>query len=524
MEMPNGLTLKNLREREKAAFAEDSKWESMLSDIYDYFLPNRNLFDREDAGQKKADKIFDSTAVEAIQTGASKLQENIAPVWARWAVFEPSDLVLRELEEAKKRGGISVSEQEIRENLERQAEVVFDYINRSNFSSQFYEFALDLLVGTGTIKVDEVDDEDMPLSFSVIPQKGIAFEEGAHGKIETVFRRRKVLGSVLAREYEGLRLDEKYTKMIADDPTTKLDIHEAVVYMPQERVYYGIVWVKDDDTPSWVYNFEESTPMITARYFKVAGEVRGRGPAVQAIYDTKTLNKIKEFALQKAAIDLSGMWTGVDDGILNPYALEIQPGVVIPVSSNNSGNPSLMRVDTGADLNLTMFEVNELKESIRRMFFNDLRDPDGPVRSATEIAIDARELAKRIGSAFGRLQTEGLIPILQRVEWILARRGLISRLKVGSRDVKIKFVSPMARAQDMEDVLSAQQAIEFVLNTAGEDYVKVSFKTEKMGEWVAQKVGMPSELVRSETESNKVLQSGAKAKMMEAGIDPSTAG
>ena len=59
--------------------------------------------------------------------------------------------------------------------------------------------------------------------------------------------------------------------------------------------------------------------------------------------------------------------------------------------------------------------MQDLQVSIKRALFNDLRDPTGAVRSATEVAIESRELAKRIGSAFGRLQTEVLVPILKRV-------------------------------------------------------------------------------------------------------------
>ena len=84
--MIKGLgTIEELKSRANEAFAIESQWESLLSDAYEYCLPNRNLFDRDDIGQKKMDRIFDGTAPTAIQIGASKLQENIAPIWANWA-------------------------------------------------------------------------------------------------------------------------------------------------------------------------------------------------------------------------------------------------------------------------------------------------------------------------------------------------------------------------------------------------------------------------------------------------------
>jgi len=226
--------------------------------------------------------------------------------------------------------------------------------------------------------------------------------------------------------------------------------------------------------------------------------------------DVRSLNKVKEFVLQKAAIDLAGMYTATDDGVTNPYNIVISPGVVIPVGSNNSSNPSIQRLDTGTNLQLAQFEILELQKAIKTAFFNDLRDPAAPVRSATEVAIESRELAKRIGSAFGRLQTEILIPILKRVVHILTRRGLIQSLELGGREVDIKFLSPLAKAQDGEDILSVQQAVQFVLQNAGPDQAKIGFRLEDFGTWVAEKTGMPAELVRSDAEKQQVVQAGAQ--------------
>ena len=186
MKLPKELgSLHDLKTREQKAFQKMALWHDLLDDAYEYFLPNRNLFDDYSTGQRKMDRIFDSTAIEAIQQGASKLQENIAPIWGSWATFTPSTSVVNLLNS----GEYDVSEEEIRANLEQQAVIVFDYINRSNFGTQFFEHALDLLIGTGTLRIDEDESDDMPIIFNAIPQKGIAFEEGPQGSIETHWRR-----------------------------------------------------------------------------------------------------------------------------------------------------------------------------------------------------------------------------------------------------------------------------------------------------------------------------------------------
>ena len=236
---------------------------------------------------------------------------------------------------------------------------------------------------------------------------------------------------------------------------------------------------------------------------------------MQTLPDVRSLNKAKEFVLQKAAIDLAGMYTATDDGVTNPYNLTIAPGIVIPVGSNNTSNPSIQRLDTLSNLQLAQFEISELQNAIKVALFNDLRDPTGPVRSATEIAIESRELAKRIGSAFGRLQTEVLMPVLKRCVAILTRRGLITPIQLDGVDVDVKFTSPLARAQDAEDLLAVQQAVQFVLQTAGPEQVQMAFKIEDFGTWAAEKTGMSSELVRSDSEKQQIIQAGAEAAQMQ---------
>ena len=515
MKLPSHLgTLSDMVARESRAFNSEALWHDQLTDVYDYFLPQRSLFENTDKGQKKMDKIFDSTSLTAIQQGASKLQESIAPIWSRWATFQPSEQVIKAVET----GDYGVSEQDIRENLEEQAEIVFSYINQSNFGTQFYEAALDLLVGTATLRIDETDDDTMPFVFHAIPQKGIAFEEGPYGTIETHWRRMKVKARLLARMWRGFSPSSTIQNIIDNNPDQEIDLSEGVIYCPKTKRYYGVVWVKKEDHLSWVEDFGDTSPWVTGRYTKVAGEIRGRGPAMQTLPDVRSLNKAKEFVLQKAAIDLAGMYTATDDGVTNPYNLTIAPGVVIPVGSNNTSNPSIQRLDTSSNLQLAQFEIAELQNAIKVALFNDLRDPTGPVRSATEIAIESRELAKRIGSAFGRLQTEVLMPILKRCVAILTRRGLITPIQLDGINVDVKFTSPLARSQDSEDLIAVQQAVEFVLSTAGPEQVQMSFKIENFGTWAAQKTGMDSSLVRSESEKQQIIQAGAQAKMAEQGM------
>lgn len=524
-ELPNNLgSIKDLKRRFSKAMEQQSLWHDQNDDVYDYFLPQRNQFTEERKGSKKMDHIFDSTPLQAIQEGASRLQDAIAPIWKQWSRVEPSDTIKSQFEENGGEldlgGGQTISIEQVQENLDKQTDIAFDYINRSNFSTQFYEMCLDLLVGTGTLDIQETDSLDEPFVFHAIPQNGIGLEEGPMGTIETHFRKWKIKYGMLERVFDGFDASQEVRQKIDNEPHSDCVCEGGIIFDPKDKRYYGVVWVAGEERASWVQDYEQSNPWVTGRYSKVAGEVRGRGPAMQVYPDARSLNKAKEFVLQKAAIDLAGMWTATDDGVTNPYNLTVSPGVVIPVGSNNSSNPSIMRLDTSNDLQLAQFEIVELQTAIKRAFFNDMRDPTGPVRSATEIAIEARDLAKRIGSAFGRLQTELLTPMLKRVFFILNKKGLIN-IDLQGFETTVKFTSPLARAQDQEDLLDIQQAVEFTMATAGPDYVKMNYKLENFGRYAGEKIGMPQELIRDDAEKRKIIEAGAQAakQQMEQGRD-----
>jgi hypothetical protein len=90
---------------------------------------------------------------------------------------------------------------------------------------------------------------------------------------------------------------------------------------------------------------------------------------------------------------------------------------------------------------------------------------------------------------------------------------LIVPIELDGRDVKVKFTSPLARAQDGEDLMAVQQAVQFVLGTSGPEQVQIAYKIEDFGTWAAEKTGMPSELVRSDMDKQRIAQAGAEAQM-----------
>jgi len=494
----------SLKARAEKSLAVKEEWRSLLEDTYRYFCPQREVWDFYNAGEDKMNHIFDSTGQVALKEFANRMMGSITPQATIWATMVP---------------GIDIPQQyrkdpDLTRSLQEANEILFGYINNSNFYTIMGEAYLDLGIGTAGITVDEGDLES-PLVYGMIDQSQVGYEESHTGLIENIYRKKKHKARNIKKAYPGGSFNQEITDMIENSPNAEVTFTECMVKDEKTGEYWIVVIYDDDEV--WSNPQGTANPWIAFRWQVIPNEVRGRGPALDALPDVKTLNKIQEFALQKAALDLAGLWTGQDDGIFNPYTVQVAPGVVIPVSTNSTTNPTLQRLDTGAPLQLAQFEIDKLQTNVKTNLYNDLRDPTGAVRSATEVTINQRELAQRIGSNFGRIQNEALSRILNSTYQILRRLGKVPPVNIDGREVAIKFISPLARAQDAEDVQVLQNAVATTAQLAGPEAIPMEFKVENFGNFIAHKFGMDADLVRTDSEKQEKMQQMAQLAQMQAG-------
>lgn len=496
LKLPRELgTPKQLRVRFDAAKARKLPWVSHLQECYEYALPQRESFTSHSPGAKKNTELFDSTAVIATHKFASRLQSTIVPPWQRWSKLVPGSDHPKEI----------ADKPEIQEQLDHATETLFTHLNHSNFATQVHEAFLDLAVGTCALTLEEGDNESV-LEFNAVPLSELVLEEGPHGTIETVWREHKVAARNIERMWPGAKLSKATSEKAKKQPDERIELVYGCVYEPKAGKYYGVLieCAGDEAHLAWMDVYDVS-PWIVGRWFTVPGEIYGRGPIMSVLPDIKTANKVVEFVLRNAALAITGAYTAISDGVINPFTVRIAPGVVIPVASNDNANPSLRALERTGDFNVSELVLGDLRENIKRALFNSMRTADGPVKSATEIAIDNRELVADIGSSFGRIQTEIVERVIKRATYILQRRGKMPRVKVDGRDVSLKHMSPLARAQDQEDLVSYSQFMELTA-PLGQQIVGMSVKIEDIPGFIAQKLGIDHKLLRDEAQKKQVMQ------------------
>lgn len=256
---------------------------------------------------------------------------------------------------------------------------------------------------------------------------------------------------------------------------------------------------------------------MISRYMKASNEIYGRGPVLYALPDILSLNKVVELTLKNASLSIGGVFTAVDDGVLNPQTVAIRPGAIIGVSSNGGPRgPSLAPLPRSGDANLSQLITNDLRTNIKKMLLDESLAPENmSARSATEIAAKQADLANNLGSAFGRLIQETMYPIVRRTLELMDEMGIIELpLKINGLQVRVVPISPLAMASNVDRV---QDVIQFVQVAQGLGPIgQMMIKMDKVGDYVADQLGIPADLRTTPQERQQMQQQMLEAAQLAA--------
>lgn len=500
------LNVSQVIEREAKAQTRKDQWRNIYQECYEFALPQRNLYggqyEGSVPGQNKMERVFDSTAIHATQRFANRIQAGLFPPQKEWCRLETGSAIPEE------------QKREAQEALDQYTNRMFEVLRQTNFDLAMGEFLLDLCVGTAVMMITP-GDETTPIRFTPIPQYLVAIEEGTYGNVDNVYRKLKMKAETIMQEFPDAEMSVELDQIIRDNPSQEIDLIDAVIFDYEMGIFcYHVIWPAKKQ--ELVYRTLKSSPFIVARYMKVAGEIYGRGPLVTAIADIKTLNKTVELVLKNASLAIAGVYTAADDGIINPQNIQIAPGAIIAVARN--GGPqgaSLAPLPRAGDFNVSQIITNDLRMNIKKILMDDTLPPDNmSARSATEIAERSRELATNLGSAFGRLINETMMPVVSRILYIMDQQGFIDLpLKVNGIEVKITPVAPLAQTQRLSEVNEVVQFMQIAEALGPEGQQSLSIP--RITQFLAEKMNIDQKLLTTPEEQQQMIEAAQEQMMAE---------
>jgi hypothetical protein len=500
------LKVEDIIKRAEVAQRKKDEFESLYRDAYEFALPQRQLYgywEGNAQGAKKMARVFDSTAINSTQRFANRLQSGIFPPQRKWCRLEPG----QDIPVDRRAEALAI--------LDQYNEKMFTVIKQSNFDIAIGEFLLDLAVGTAGMLVLPGDDVQ-PINFIPVPMFLISYEEGANGQVDKIYRKMRMKGEAIKQQWKDAEFSETVQQRIDMKPTDEVELLEATVYDSErgDWCYHVIDKVSKEEI---VYRRFNSSPWVISRYSKIAGEIYGRGPLLTALPDIKTLNKTLELVLKNASLAISGVYTAADDGVLNPQTVKLVPGAIIPVARN--GGPqgeSLKPLARSGDFNVSQIVIQDLRANIKRTLLDESLPPDNmSARSATEVVERMKELAQNLGSAFGRLINETMIPLVARILSVMDERGLIDLpLRVNGLEVKVSPVAPLAMAQNMEEINNVIQFMQIAQTLGPEGALAV--KSGDLIDFLGDKLGVPSSVRNTPAERAFLMEQQAQMQQRDA--------
>lgn len=486
-----------LKERFKRTQKRRQQWENLWQDCYDYAMPARSGFQEEAVGENKMDKVFDETAIVSLGEFTGRMQSGVVPPFSRWSELAAGSDIADERQANK-----------VNSQLEEINKYVFDVIQASNFSEEVQEAFQDLAVGDGTLLCEE-GDFAMPIKFKAVPKPHLYFDSGPYGGIDGTFYSKKYQSKEIPVIWPEANLSTEIRDLIRSDPEKEIDIVQAVHRVWENRAtetYKYCVFSPKHDQLLVEDQMEGSgsNPWITFRWATAAGEDYGRGPLMSALPAIKTCNLTIQLILENAELAIGGIYQYEDDGVLNPDNIELVPGTLIPRAPNSRG---LEPVQWNGRFDLSQFVLEEMRHNIRKALFAEtLGRPEGTPMSATEVSRRAADLAQQIGPAFGRLQTELAAKVIKRVVYLLKKQGRIEIPKVNGREIKVVATSPLAQAQNMQDVQNVDAWAEMLQVRLGPQMANAIINQEAYANWLGKQFRVPGDLIRTPEEQQQIVQ------------------
>jgi hypothetical protein len=487
--------VKQICERAEKAFNLRDVNRQTFDDCYELYSPYRNTLNKQGQTFNKATRQYDSTGQNSAQNFINTIQSNFTPVFTKWASIVAGDLVPEDMRST------------VNEMFEKITDQIFSYLNASNFATASSEMYFEWGIGTGCLWLYEGDDIN-PLNFVCTPISQIGIDEGKYGTIDFRCRKYKLKAAMIQQTWKKAVIPAELQGQLTSNPDAELEVLEAFYYDYDDFIHCYDVIIEGQHK---VYEEKMAEEMVfTPRWLKIAGQPYGVGPFVMALADTKTLNKLKEFLLRSAALDVAGVYTITADGAINPNNINIAPNTFIPVERNNGeAGPTIQRLDTSSNFQLQEYMATDLKDSIRKALLDNRLPAETPQpKTAFEIAQRMREFQVNIGSAYGRGMFEFIQPLFKRILGILNRKGLIELPNGFTLDnlfARVKITSPIAQTQQAEEVQKVLQNYQMVQMISPE-LALTSYEVEKFPSWLTEMTGAPIKLLRSEAEQSQLQQ------------------
>ena len=520
--------IKKLEQRRKQLYDEQSTWRSWWSEVSDYILPDHGRYldgdeNKDNDGDKRHQKIIDSTATDAMDILASGMQSGLTSPARPWFRLVTPDPALLDYLPVK----------EWLFQVEKLMRYVFA---RSNVYMSLHQTYMELgCFCTGAMAV--LEDQDKVIRCRAYTAGEYLLGCDHRGVVDTIYRKFEMtamnLVTMFGEENCSDAVKQAYKNGNEEQPFFVIHVIE-----PNDSRIIGIGGNRNMDYRSVYYEAKgqtdkvlrmsgfESFPVMAPRWNVVGRNVYGTGPGRKILGDVKMLQKMQEKSL--IALDKA-----IEPPVVAPAGMERKPINTFPggVTYSNEMDPKgglRPLYEVRPDIQANEFKIDRVQTAIRRGLYNDLflmlqqQDTLRKQMTATEVAERHEEKLLMLGPVLERLHGELLDPLIDRTFEIMTRVGIIPPAppEIQGMDLRVEYISLLAQAQKMVALSGLDQLAMAVANLAPvKPEILDHFDEREWLEEYADGLGTPPKILKDKAVAEQIQRQRAQQMQMAQGVE-----
>lgn len=529
------LTRRRYREQFTALERERSSFESHWRELSEYFRPRRARFTVTDTnkGQRKSEKIIDSTPIFAARTLSAGMMSGITSPARPWFRLTVPDKDLAELHAVK------VWLDQVRDRIN-------GVLHRSNFYNALPAFYADMGVfGTAAMLIEEDDATTIRCTHFPIGEYYLASNDKQQVRVFARKLRltvRQVVDKFGIFDAEGRLSDENLSDSVVnawrrDALDEGVEVCHLIQPNPEHdpkklpaafKLYREVYFEYHGETTKIlrVSGYDE-WPVLAGRWEANSGDDYGTDcPGMTVLGDSKALQfgeKLGAQAIEKA----------VKPPMVAPSAamntpLNGLPGGVSYVDGGATGKPVYPMHDTsGVRIDWLGVEQDKVRARIERAFFVDLfrmissMEAGSGQMTATEIRVRQEEKLLNLGPVLEGVEDDVLDPAMERIFGVMLRRNELPPppAELEGMPLRIEYESIMAQAQKAIGRTGLEAFASYVsaLAQIQPDALDKLDADQSIDEY-AEMTGVSPKVVRGDDDVAEIREARAEAQAKQAAV------
>jgi hypothetical protein len=444
------------------------EWLKLCAEIRDYiypdagrFLPQSMLSD--DEGADRRTMIYDTTGEQALDLAAAGFMAGITKASTQWADLGFDTDPTEESEEEK-------------EWLHKAKTRFFRYVSDTNYYNEQTPLYKELLGFGNACNLQEEDLESVG-RFTTLTAGEYFVRRDGRGRPIALYRRTKLTAFQIKELYEDTAeggLSDAIQSMIRqEDYKTEVTVLHIIRRRP-EGAYdpekgeanallrkwgsYHLLESEHDDRYLKVSGYSYQ-PFAIPTGVRPAGFTYGRGPGMKALPDVKGLQRMEFDQLDAVEMMIRPPMNATNG--LKPKGGTLFPGDTnyVPEATGQQSGYSPSYQIQGFPYQALIEAKKEKQAEVRKALFNDIfrtvTDRDGQMTAREIMTLDAERMMI-VGPILESAQRDLLDVQIKGALHLLMAAGEIPPLPASVKerggDIKIRYVSMLAQAQQLEEV------------------------------------------------------------------------